>query len=343
MNIKSETILSAFRQLSMEQQEQLLPSLQLAWESKSPVLQKVKTELMEKQPLKPCPHCKAENPLKRGKIKGQQKYCCRVCNKQYRENTGTVLYNLQKKDKLQAYLEEMRKGTSIKKTAKIVGISIQTSFDWRHKILSSTAEKLHQKLGGEIQCDELELAQSSKGERGLQRPSRKRGNDFKRNEKGKKNTTVQVITAIDNHGVKMMQAVETKRLTRQQISQALASKLERNSTLITDEHHSYKAFAKDKKTITHKTFIAKAHQSKTDKKVNLQKVNQTHSELRKFLDRFHGVSTKYLQNYLNWYLNQKNIENLNNQLQQWFYGIVGSQIAYSIYQLTKLNSAIIRT
>jgi hypothetical protein len=235
--------------------------------------------------------------LKRGIANGVQCYSCKNCKRQFRETTGTALFYLQKKDRLQAYLEEMKNGTSIKKTAKIVGISIQTSFDWRHKILSSIAKKLHQKLGGEVQCDELELAQGSKGERGLKRAPRKRGNDFKRNEKENKNTTVQVITAVDNRGVKMMKAVETKRLSKRQISQVLATKLERNSTLITDEHQSYRAFAKEKKTITHKTFIAKANQSKTDKKVNLQKVNQTHSDLRKFLDCFNGLSSKYLQNY----------------------------------------------
>ena len=152
-----------------------------------------------------------------------------------------------------------------------------------------------------------------------------------------------MITAVDNRGVKMMKALETKRLSKQEIIQALATKLERNTTLITDEHHSYKAFAKDKKTITHKTFIAKTHQSKADRNANLQKVNQANSELRKFLNRFNGVSNKYLQNYLNWHLNQKKIQNLNNQLQQWFYGIVDSQVAYSICQLTKLNVANIRT
>lgn len=343
MNKNSTEILSSFITLAAEQQEQLLQKLQLEWESRSPILKKVSDELRLKIPLKPCPHCKAGNPYKRGSYKGEACYSCKNCKRNYRETTGTALFHLHKKDKLQAYLAELKKGTSIKKTAKIVGISIQTSFDWRHKILSSTAEQLHQKLGGEVQCDELELAQSSKGERNLKRPARKRGGDFKRNEKEQKNTTVQVITAVDNSGVKMMKAVETKRLTKQQISQALAAKLERNSTLITDEHPSYKAFAKDKKTITHKTFIAKEHQGKGDKKVNLQQVNQTHSEVRKFLDRFHGVSTKYLQNYLNWYLNQKKIANLNNQLQQWFYGIVGSQVAYGIYQLCKLNTVNIRT
>lgn len=148
MNKISEEIVSRFKALNLEEQGGLLQSLQLEWERQSPVLKQVQAEIANKTPLKPCPHCKAENPYKRGKYKEMQCYVCRNCKKCYRETTGTALFYLQKKDKLQAYLEEMKKGTSIKKTAKIVGISIQTSFDWRHKILSSTAEKLHQKLGG---------------------------------------------------------------------------------------------------------------------------------------------------------------------------------------------------
>ena len=153
----------------------------------------VRKELAVKTPLKPCPHCKAEKPYKRGLYKEVQCYTCRNCHRNYRETTGTALYHLHKRDKLQSYLEEMKKGTSIKKTAKIVGISIQTSFDWRHKILSSTAEHLHQKLGGEVQCDEMEIAQSNKGDRNLLRPARKRGNDFKRNNKTRRKSKTSIF------------------------------------------------------------------------------------------------------------------------------------------------------
>jgi hypothetical protein len=51
-------------------QEQLLQTLQLEWESKSPVLQKAKSELAIKAPLKPCPNCKAKKPYKRGMYNG---------------------------------------------------------------------------------------------------------------------------------------------------------------------------------------------------------------------------------------------------------------------------------
>ena len=56
--------------LDVLHQEQLLQTLQLEWESKSPVLQKAKSELAIKAPLKPCPNCKAKKPYKRGMYNG---------------------------------------------------------------------------------------------------------------------------------------------------------------------------------------------------------------------------------------------------------------------------------
>lgn len=76
----------------------------------------------------------------------------------------------------------MSQGMSIKKIAKELEISIQTSFDWRHKILSSLSKFTPTTLTDVVECDELELALSNKGARTLTRKPRKRGGDFKRNE-----------------------------------------------------------------------------------------------------------------------------------------------------------------
>lgn len=45
----------------------------------------------------------------------------------------------------------------IKKIAKALKMSIQTSFDWRHKILSSLEQFAPTELSSAVECDELEL------------------------------------------------------------------------------------------------------------------------------------------------------------------------------------------
>jgi hypothetical protein len=171
----------------------------------------------------------------------------------------------------------MGQGMPIKKIAKEIGISIQTSFDWRHKILSSLAQIAPEQLSSEVECDESELAISNKGSRNLDRKPRKRGNDFKRNMGKEEVTVVQIVTAVER-------------------------KLTNNTTLTTNKYLSFKAFAKDNPKLKHKVLLVKEHVDRNDKTINLQKVNNVHAELRKFLQPFNGVSSKYLQNYLNKYV-----------------------------------------
>ena len=160
----------------------------------------------------------------------------------------------------------------IKKIAEEIGISTQTSFDWRHKILSSLDKFVPEQLSSEVECDELELALSNNGSRNLDRKPRKRGNDFKRNIGKEEVTVVQIVTAVERKGEKYLKAVASKRLSKEEITKALDGKLAKNTTLITDKHPSFKAFAKDNPDIKHKALLAKDHVDKNDRAINLQKV-----------------------------------------------------------------------
>ena len=72
------------------------------------------------------------------------------------------------------------------------------------------------------------------------------------NNKGKDDVTVvQVVTAVERNGKKYLKAVESKRLSKKDISKVLDGKLEDNTTLITDKHPSFKAFAKINPSIKH--------------------------------------------------------------------------------------------
>ena len=304
-------------------------------------MQEAKEDVIKKREKKPCPHCSSTKVYKRGKQKGVQMYKCNSCNKWYSETTGTPLYAIKIKHKWQSYLNCMEQGMPIKKIATKLNISIQTSFDWRHKILSSLSQFTPTTLSGQVECDEFELALSDKGSRSLERKSRKRGTDFKRNQGKDIVTTVQVVTAVQRNGEKFLKAVETKRLSKKDIEKVFDGKLVDNTTLITDKHHSYKAFIKDNSTIKHKTLLAKEHVDKNDKSIHLQSVNNTHKQVRTFLKPFNGVSSKYLQNYLNWYAYMDKIRNSKTMLKQWFITMLLTDKAYGLYELFKLNAVLI--
>ncbi len=60
-------------------------------------------------------------------------------------------------------------------------------------------------------------------------------------------------------------------LRKKEIAKVLDGKLTKHSTLITDKHPSYSAYAKDNPTIKHKQLLAKDHVDKNDKTLHLQK------------------------------------------------------------------------
>ena len=333
-------ILKQFKLLTATEQSLIMDSLRLEFENKGKLLDVVSSELITK---KACPYCGCGKVHKRGKQSGVQMYKCVACVKWFSSTTGTPLWDIKKKDKWQSYLNCMQRNVPIKKAAIEVGISIQTSFDWRHKILSVLHKEVPVKLMGRVECDELELPLSNKGERNLTRTPRRRSSDFKRNVETKEITTVQVVTAIDETNQTYFKAIETKRITSNDLKKTIGKKLGKNVTLVTDKHPSYIPFAKSKVGITHKTVKSTEHVNKSDRKINLQRINNQHKQLRQFLGKFNGVSSKYLQNYLNWFAYGKNIESFANQTKQWFLAILTTDSAYSLYQLIKSNAVNIRT
>ncbi len=336
-----ETIKALFSGLSKCDKSVLLEELLQDLELEETLLDKVLSDLPREK--KPCPYCQSISVYKRGKQNGVQMYNCKDCKRWYSETTGTPLSGIKLKDKWQSYLHCMEQGMTIKKIAKELEISIQTSFDWRHKILSSMDDLVPSELSGTVECDELELAINEKGNRDLKRKPRKRSSDFKRNQGKGVTTVVQIVTAVERGGNKYLKAVQTKRLSKKDIELVFKQKLAKGTTLITDKHRSYISYAKGEKQIKHKTVKANKHVDIKDPSIHLQHVNNIHKQLRNFLIPFNGVSSKYLQNYLNWFAYQKQIKEKKETLSQWLITILLSDTAYDLFWLFKQNAVIIRT
>jgi transposase-like protein len=332
-----------FNRLSGYQQEEVLEYLLQEHEVQGKALELAAQEVLQDRGKKPCPFCESKQVYKRGKQNNVQMYQCQSkdCKKWYSETTGTPLWDIKLKSKWQGYLRCMEQGMTLKATAKELKISIQTSFDWRHKILCSLTTFVPQRLSGIVESDEFEIALSNKGQRNLERKPRKRGTDFKRNNQ-EEITVVQVVTAIERGGQTYLKAVESKRLTTQEITQAFDGKLQEGTLLITDSHKSYKSFAKENPELKHKTFIAKDHVNKEDKKIHVQTVNNKHKKLKQFLDPFNGVSSKYLQNYLNWFAYAQKLRESKHTLKQWIIAGMIADNSYDLFQLFKQNAVNIR-
>ena len=254
-----------------------------------------------------CPHCSEKRIRANGKLKGVQRYVCNGCKKNFSETTGKFWYNIKKKDKLNRYLYCLLSGYSIRKSAKETGISIQTSFDWRHKLLTSFSSVSVEEFQGIVESDDLFFAYSEKGNRHLDRKPKKRG------EKASKAGISDEKVAVVGSGNKDFKVATRGRISKKDLDKVLKGKLDKAAVLCSDGHRSYGAFARAN-TIPHKKFNASKGQRTVDKVYHVQNVNNMDMRLRKFMDSFNGVATKYLQNYLNWFLVLEKIKNSTSKI-----------------------------
>lgn len=286
---KVEQIIEIFNSLNHDDQRLLMIEL-----NKDGAVQQ-KTSEANLVIMTTCSYCQSKLIIKHGSRDGVQRYKCKSCHKVFTSSTGTSHYHLHKKDKFDEYKALMEQGyIPIKKMAAEIGISIQTAFDWRHKILSNLKETNNQ-FEGLTEIDDLWFLYSQKGRKGL-KYSRKRGGSKRR---GDNNFQVKLLITADRKTNKDLSVVRIGRLKKSDIERKIGGQFVQGSTLISDKHRSIASFAKSE-GLTHVSFLAKKHTAGGD--FHIQNVNNIATRLKTIVNHeFRGVSTKYLQCYANWF------------------------------------------
>lgn len=288
-----------------------------------------------------CPHCGDTHLVGNGKSnKGVQRYLCRSCHKISSSTTGQVWYRMHKKEKLSAYIHCILSGFSIRKSGKEVGISVATSFSWRHKLLTSFSQVPDSEFSGIVESDETFFLYSEKGSKSLDRKPRQRGTSATKD--GINDQHVAVITTIDRNGNKSLKVIKRGRISKEDVKNELDQKILPNSILCTDGHPSYAGFAKTQQ-MQHKKIVASKGQKVIEKHYHLQNVNSLDSRLKKFMAQFNGVSTKYLQNYLNWFLVLEKVKSKTNKFQTIVMIALSSNQVWSLYRNIIQNQLLIST
>lgn len=289
--------ISYFIAIPLDKQQKIVDSLLIVLQSnqhKSLIHQIPK----DKKQLN-CPHCTSKEIQAYGKNKGVQRYRCKSCCKYFSETTGTPLAWLRKKDKWPEYLHCMLQGYSLRKSATQVGINLKTSFDWRHKILSAFKTVSPERFASILESDDIFFLESEKGSRKLNRKARKRGGKAKT--AGISNEQVAVVVSRDRRGHADMNIATRGRISKKNLDDIYGNRIEDGTVLCSDSHRSYAAFARSK-GLTHEKIIANKGQYIKDRIFHVQHVNNMAQRLRRWMRKFNGVATKYLQNYLNWFL-----------------------------------------
>ncbi|MBD3110437.1 IS1595 family transposase [Bacillus sp. AGMB 02131] len=245
-----------------------------------------------------CVHCGSVKVKRNGKYRNRQRYLCRDCGKSFNDLTNTPISGTHYLGKWSTFFQLMVEGYTLPKIAERLNIHLSTAFYWRHKVLFALRSLGFNTLKGIIESDETFFKESLKGRNVIDRKPKKRGGRDKK--RGISNLKIAVVVAQDRNGQVIAQKAGTGRVKAEEIDAVIGDYIDPSSLLCTDTATNYRKFALLKE-LKHET-INLSKEGYVKKGIyHLQHVNSYHKRLKDWMQRFQGVATKYLDNYLYWF------------------------------------------
>lgn len=257
-----------------------------------------------------CPNCEDSKVVGHGTYKGRGRYMCKSCKKSFNDYTGTAISGIKKVDKFQSYLKLILESVSIRKASKTLELNVKTVLDWRHKITTSLEQINGTKFIGIVECDDKIVNINEKGNKKLDRESYKRPSDRK-TKRGVSDDKISIIVASDRNGNPTMKVAKKGRIDTKSVDKSIGDLMDSQNILCSDKHPSIISWAKEKK-VEHHTFLSKYHGK--NKMFHVQNVNSIDNLYERWVKPFYGISTKFLNQYLNWFMFLQRIKNKTNQV-----------------------------
>ncbi len=243
-----------------------------------------------------CPHCKSAHFQRWGKRSDLQRYRCKLCKKTFNSLTGTPLARLKRKGHWLDYANCLIDSITIRAAAKRCSVSVQTAFRWRHRFLSNSKNIKANSLCGVVEADEIKFPISFKGQKEINRPSRRRGRDGR----SEIEETGSVSFFIGRDRNKFTYDEIIKKMSTLELHNTFSKKLDNDVLLCCDNKNIYKRFAKERALRIGFVDVSKGEIIKKDV-IHIQNISKYCQRLKSWMKRFHGVATKYLESYVSWF------------------------------------------
>ena len=263
-----------------------------------------------------CPHCAGREVVGWGRSHGLLRFRCKSCGRTFNALTKTPMAHLRKKEKWLDHARAMIEGKSLAKTAQLCGVHPTTAFRWRHRFLRAPAVNKPRSLSGIVEADETFVLESFKGRwSDLPRPARQRGG--KARHPGPYQDNIPVLVARDRKGATFDAVLP--QVDGASIGRALAGVVTQDNHLI---GRPIAAFAR-RAGIPFHAVLAPGKPAPQAPHLHINNVNAYHRRLKQWLNRFNGVATKNLPNYLGW---RRALEAWGDKLEppNWIKGAIGN-------------------
>ena len=252
-----------------------------------------------------CPRCGCPDFVKKGHgRKGEQRWLCHGCGRTF----GPATHGLLARSKLDAatwreFARCMVDCVPLRDCAERCGTSLFTAWFMRHRMCEVMASRLaafRVEKGTSCQVDGTFLAENLSGNWGksstFEMPRKRHKNGKGVKVRGHSGLLICVLCGANDLGDIFCEMMNRGEASCADIERVLGGKVAEGSIVSTDKKPAFIRPLKDLGVAVHNRYDAK---DRTQGDINM--VNALHSRLKEFLEPFHGVATRRLQHYLDWF------------------------------------------
>jgi hypothetical protein len=192
--------------------------------------------------------------------------------------------------------------TSLDELKLKLGVTEQTVFNWRHKLLAALSSKDMLFKNETVEFDETWFLVSRKGRQNLQIGNKSSYRHWRKSQVGDSDYNVKVFFTYGRTSKQLeLHQSHMGRTSALDLQRYFMTYKFNDITVYTDSHRSYGKFFKQS-PYEHKIFKGIHHVGLNDRNIHNQTVNAYIRDFKNFVNRtLKGVSTKYLNNYVKWY------------------------------------------
>lgn len=236
-----------------------------------------------------CPHCLSSRVHRWGGFAGRRRYRCIACSHTFSDFTGTPLAYLKHIDRWPAFCSCIVDELPVRTCAEHLDVDVTTAFRWRHRLLWTLNVTDHATLKHQVSVGETCFAHSEKGKRNLDREPRRRAAVYWVGVR-----RAWVIVAQDVVGTTLASTSGHRRPGPADLVRTLVRRIRRVTCIVSGSgRHGAAARAAKRLGVHHKHAPGASRE--------LTELRLYDARLRRWLGRFRGVATRYLDHYLAWH------------------------------------------
>lgn len=255
-----------------------------------------------------CPRCGSLDFIKKGKSvrDGSQRYFCYGCHRTFGTKTSNAIaMSKLPVDKWMAYIECFVDALPLRACAQKCAVSLNSAFFMRHRLLEvikkfCTAFSVG--TGASAELDETYFHESFKGNHSksttfvMPRPPHKRGRAACR----PNSEQICVLSGVNNEGTAFFELAGRGTIGKTRALSALRDKVKDDSIVSTDKAFAYSPVLRALNVAVHNRYDSVPRKRPSFIQGTINRINAVHANLKLFMKRFRGVSTKHLHAYLDW-------------------------------------------